>query len=456
MVTISYPKKCLLLLFIICPCLCHALQPDDQSIDNFGLDSKTISSIPTLVIDKKMEIYGSFQLGGSFRTATPHSYPYTQPNGLLAELKGEFDLMVKRRFASQLTVFAHAEVSHDFAIQINGSDEYPEEYKSDVEKQFELKEAWLEKSVTPWFDFKLGRQIVPWGTSETLRVVDVVNPLDLRNFGMTDIEDIRLAQTMSRFDFYSGPWDITALIIHETRQNKIPVEGSDFYLLDQPFPPVLDPESSLENTQFAVSITGRFKGCDTGLYLAQVYDHSPYLEFDSNLNPVLKYSKIKMLGATGVFPVKNFLFRTEVAFLDDLKFSSIPGKEKSGLDVLLGADFSGLKNTIISVEFVNRHIFSFEPVMVFEPARNREDQLEYVFRINRTFMNETVSCSLVAAFAGEKGEDGSFQRIDTEYKWSDNTTLTLGAIFYHGGDNIIYEKIKNNDRVFCAIKWSFL
>ena len=43
-----------------------------------------------------------------------------------------------------------------------------------------------------------------WGISESFRVVDVVNPIDTRKPGMTDIEDLRLAVAMTRFDLYTA------------------------------------------------------------------------------------------------------------------------------------------------------------------------------------------------------------------------------------------------------------
>ena len=49
---------------------------------------------------------------------------------------------------------------------------------------------------------KLGRQIVNWGRSDTVRVLDVINPLDNREPGLVDIEDLRLPVTMARVDYF--------------------------------------------------------------------------------------------------------------------------------------------------------------------------------------------------------------------------------------------------------------
>ncbi len=54
---------------------------------------------------------------------------------------------------------------------------------------------------------KVGRQIVIWGRSESLRVLDVLNPLDNREAGRVDIEDLRRPLAMVRVDAYQKLWD---------------------------------------------------------------------------------------------------------------------------------------------------------------------------------------------------------------------------------------------------------
>ncbi len=102
-------------------------------------------------------------------------------------------------------------------------------------------------------DIKVGRQIIVWGRSDNMRVTDVLNPLDLREPGLTDIEDLRMPVAMTRLDFYHGNWNVTGVAVHEQRSDKKPSYGSDFYPLPLVFGPLPDkePKSEIDNTGFA-------------------------------------------------------------------------------------------------------------------------------------------------------------------------------------------------------------
>ena len=45
------------------------------------------------------------------------------------------------------------------------------------QSEVELYDAYVEGSITDSLDMKLGRQVVIWGRSDTLRVTDILNPL---------------------------------------------------------------------------------------------------------------------------------------------------------------------------------------------------------------------------------------------------------------------------------------
>ncbi len=115
-------------------------------------------------------------------------------------------------------------------------------------------------------DLKFGRQIVIWGKPDSIRITDIINPLDNRNPGIVDIEDLRLNETMTRLDYYFGDWNLSGILIHEPRLDIEVVFGSDYRpsnvfgspILYANFPDLNEPNPTLENTQYALSLDGRF------------------------------------------------------------------------------------------------------------------------------------------------------------------------------------------------------
>ncbi len=65
--------------------------------------------------------------------------------------------------------------------------------------------------------------------SDTLRVLDVLNPLDNREPGRADIEDLRRPVTMVKLDWHIGRnWRLTGIAIPEIRFDDLPALGTDF------------------------------------------------------------------------------------------------------------------------------------------------------------------------------------------------------------------------------------
>ena len=390
---------------------------------------------------ERIDLYGSLGLSSVIRT-DPGS------RDRLAELEPELMLKARVDLGWGWQFFTDTLASHDLAPALG--DHFEDPYRSSVENEFETREVWIRKSLTPWLDLKLGRQIVAWGTSEVFRLVDVVNPTDQREFAMTDIEDIRLGQGMTRMDIYSGPWNLTLLMIHGDRTPRTPEWGSDFYLGDEPLPARVD--TDLTPPRFAGSLTGRFTGWDAGLYMARVHDHDkPYIFQDSQGNDRLKAPKINMAGLTLAKTFGNILLKSEIAFLDGLRFSQAPEREFQGLDVLVGIEYSGFTNTTVTFEMVNRHILSLDADLMSTLERMEKSHVESALRLTKDFKNDTIHLTFVAGFMGATGQLGTFQRVQVEIDWSDTLFLEFGGILYHNGDSRLFERIKDNDRIFLSI-----
>ncbi|MBT8372804.1 MAG: ligand-binding protein SH3, partial [Deltaproteobacteria bacterium] len=326
------------------------------------------------------------------------------------------------------------------------------------EKEIELGETYLRGSLTKSFDVKIGRQIVVWGKSDNIRVTDVLNPLDMREPGLIDIEDLRLPVTMSRLDYYIGDWSLTGITIHEIRFNKNPEFGSDFYPSLTPPPHEDKPDSNCKNTEYAAAINGIFSGWDVSFYWADYYNDMPHFELVPAGPPPqieLKHARLKMVGFAFNAALGNWLLKTEAAYIDGFEFFNSSEKDYSRIDVLAGIEYSGFTDTTVSLEAVNRHTNNFDDVLELPPDQAEEDEFQWVVRLTRNFLNETLSLTLLASTFGETGQDGAFQRFSAEYDITDSIEIEGGVVFYKSGDLARFRNIGDNDRLFCEIKYSF-
>ena len=60
-------------------------------------------------------------------------------------------------------------------------------------------------------------------------MLDVLNPLDNREPGRVDLEDIRRPVSMLNVKGYAGDWSAALIAIPEIRFDSNPVVGSDFF-----------------------------------------------------------------------------------------------------------------------------------------------------------------------------------------------------------------------------------
>lgn len=402
-------------------------------------------------------------LSGSASLAASYNFAHDPPEGDkndwrgLSRLRTELFLELEIKPSDSWRAFISGKADYDFVYGIRGREDYTDEVLDDYEDELEFWEAYLQGNITKQIDLKIGRQIVVWGVSDNIRVVDVINPLDQREPGITDIEDLRLPVCMTKLDYYWKRFNISGIAIHEVRFNKNPAYGSDFYPLEVSVPEDI-PESNLNNTQLAFSLSGIFSGWDVALYWADVYCTDTYLSGENhNASSVVrqKHARIEMAGSAGNIAIGNWLIKAELAWLDGLKFTNSPGKTYSRLDILAGVEYAGFSDTLVTFEIVNRHLFDHAKALENEPDQYEQDHVQWVVRLEREFLHENLTLTILASVYGETGSGGAFERFSAEYDITDSLKITGGLTLYQSGDLPIFRDIEDNDRFFLEFKYSF-
>ncbi len=417
------------------------------------------STIPeTFTKDSPFSLDGYFKIGSSYNFAHNRPQPGQTDWRELSRLKTELQLDLNIDLPRQWQALVSGKGFYDFAYRINGKNDYTYDVIDEYESEIEFREIYLLGSIGKYIDIKLGRQIVVWGKSDNIRVTDVINPLDLREPAMTDIEDLRLPLTMTRVDYYVGDFNISAMAIHEIRFNKTPAFGSDFYPAPIAAPPENKPDSTLENTEYALAINGIFSGWDFSAYYADYYNDEFRLEAVPGFPfPVfqLTHDRLQMVGATANIALGNWLLKGEAAWIYGFEFSNTPDKKYDRVDVLAGFEYSGFSETTISLEAVNRHINEFASILKQPPDQATKNQFQSALRFTRTFINETITLTVLASLFGLTGDDGAFERYTIEYDINDFISVLFGIVTYQSGDLPEMENIGKNDRALIEAKYSF-
>jgi hypothetical protein len=401
-------------------------------------------------------------LDGYFKLGSSYNMYHHQAEGTdtewhgLSRLRAKMVLELDAKFSESWQARVAGHGFYDFVYEIQGRDNFTQEVLDENENELEFGEVWLLGSITDQLDLKAGRQIVVWGKSDNIRITDVLNPLDLREPGLTDLENLRLPVTMTKLDYFLWGLNLSGMVIHEVRYNKNPEFGSDFFPAAQPLPTTESPDTGfdIDNTQYALALHGIFHGWDASLYGAYFYDDTPHLDTDSGGDQKLKHARLKMVGGAFNIATGNWLFKTEAAYLDGIRFFN-RGKDFNRIDALVGVEYSGLTDMTLSFEIADRHILNFDRQIEEAPDFTEEDRWVSALRMTRTYLNETLALTILAQTWGLSGDDGALQRFTAEYDLTDTIELTGGVVFYKSGDLPRFKNVGENDRLYLEIKYNF-
>lgn len=455
--------------------------------DDFVVPEELDAEIPD-ESQERLFFSGSLDFTTTFNYLEHRSTSGTSYEGL-SMLRARLQLQLDLALPFEWEMRAAGVAFYDLAYLINGRDRYTDEVLEEYEWWVDTKEVWIRGSLLDAIDVEIGRQIVNWGRSDSLRLLDVLNPLDNRHPGLTDIAFLRLPVTMARVRYFRGSWSLSGIAIPELRWSITPPFGSDFHppfpvslapdggpTLDAPGIPEDDPDPSLANTQWAAALAGTFSGWDASLHFAWLWEDRQHLDADFSSFPslppgqlpaiALRRGRYRLYGAGGSRASGSWLFKAELAGLDRLEYTVVaplptpPAAivpagtvRKWRLDAMVGIEYYGIHDLAIALEAVDRHVFGFEDRM--EAFGAVEDQTEIALRITGSFLRERLEATILVVAVGDPAPDSGFLRLSAGYEIRDRLSVEGGIVLYESGDLVALVDIGRNDRVFFKVGYAF-
>lgn len=430
----------------------------DDALDGFD----DAPSVPVIMPETISGPPSPWSLSGSVSFSAAYDFTQNPPASGKADKRGlsrarpKATLKLKGDFPDQFKVpvriLAEVSAAHDAVYGLRGRNAYTDTVKNAFERDVNLGELYISSELGGGYELTLGRQTIVWGTSENLRVVDVINPLDRRELGMVDIEDIRLPLGMARADYVSGPWTVTALVIPHIRFNKNAPAYGPYDPSNGAAPQNDVPADGLDNAELAAALRGNFSGWDISFHAANLYDDAGHKE-KVNGEQCIRHARVTMLGMTGDVALGNWLVKGEAAHFDGLQTLSEPGKDYRRSDVLLGLEFSGLSDANISFEVANRHLHGWSAALI--PESLKQNSQEYAIRFSGNYLHDRLHITALSTRISPLTKGGGFSRASMEYDLRDALSITGGVTLYHDGTRKPFNGLGDNDRVFFEIKHSF-
>lgn len=350
------------------------------------------------------------------------------------------------------------------------SSEYSESARDAYEWSADWRELYIAKDIHDW-NISFGLQQVVWGKADNLRVVDLVNPLDYRDFVLPDLNDYRKPVLMLKGEYYLADWSLQTLYIPFFEPNDFAEPGSEYEYatLD---PALLEiftllpedrPGRSFNNGEFGAQLARSFSGIDLNFFVLYGWDDNPVyrqmyaLDDESNIiaNLQPEYHRQTMLGAASAYALGNgFVLRSEVAVIPDsiymLGILDAAGGliEQTTVNALVGIDYSW-RDWLFSAQANDRYIDNWGSelsVMEHQP-------LVTFSATGQSFSGRLDSRIAIARFIEESNEQ--LLQIRTTWRPDDRWAYSLGADWFSGVVGGVFGQFESKDRVWLKVQRNF-
>ena len=430
----------------------------------------------------RLDVTGFVKNETALRLHSPHQFSKSQ-NWLQAEI--EFELTDW----AELTILGRSMFDPVNHLETNIEDFHTspiDRLEAGDSFQAELRELYLDLLYED-FDIRLGRQQIVWGESIGLRILDVINPQDFREFILNDFIDARIPLWSLRVDYTLSDWTFEGLWLPDFEASRPADQGSEFQFRNvplpalpfQPPPPfpsvqlgsIHEPEDwRLSDSEVGFRVTRFLRNMDLSVNYLYSWSDFP-VPFRRVLGPnAFRYEpsheRFHLIGGSFNYAFDVFVVRGEGGLRLGEHFVSDDPHDRDGirqrefLSYVLGLDWTVNDNLMANVQFFQNVIFNAPGALVGESVENAVS----LFLLS-DFINETLRPQLLVLYGINFGD--LLIRPQVRYEFSDYLSATIGADFFTGSRAGLFGQFAapvrhhdrywtgRNSRIFLEVKRSF-
>ncbi|MCF7821841.1 MAG: hypothetical protein K9M17_05285 [Mariprofundaceae bacterium] len=318
------------------------------------------------------------------------------------------------------------------------------------------------------FDLRLGQQQIVWGKTDGLRMLDIINPLDLREFILDDFLNSRIGLVAARLNYYTylgdSEHEFEFIVIPDTKVVEPAPAGSRWGFARPALPAAVTPVFqsgskpgwAAENTGYGAAWRSNLSGWDLSLNWFYGWKGTPNIEKNQvgtvmYLKPV--YSQMHTAGGSFSNAFGPWVVRGEVAtnLNEALDTSGVTVAtsitKQTTFNGAIGVDYTA-NNWTVNPQLFLRHIHGWSRDIL-------EDQNSgfVSLRVATDYMNEKLKPEVIGLYSWS---DRSWMlRPKASYEFSDHIKATAGVDLFGGRSSAFFGQFADNDRIYTEIEYSF-
>jgi len=338
--------------------------------------------------------------------------------------------------------------------------------------QFELREFYLDTSIKNNI-VVLGKQQVVWGKSDGLKVLDIINPQNYREFILDDFDQSRIPLWIVNTDIPISNVTLQLLLILDQTYHEFATSGSHYQFtssiiipatpagVNVQFNPTITPDNTLQDADAGFRLSTFTHGWDLTFNYLYHYDDTPVLfrtvnnsPGGLNINITPQYKRTNLIGGTFSNTFGSLTLRGEFGYLTDKYISTtnpldVDGVVKTGeFKYVLGFDWYGFTDTILSMQIFQTYLDNYSTGMIQEQLNT-----QVTFLIKKNYMNETLHAETLLLH--DTDNDDGMLRLKLTFNYDDAINVYAGADIFYGHKDGLFGQFKETDRFVSGIVIGF-
>lgn len=333
----------------------------------------------------------------------------------------------------------------------------------------ELRELYV-RTVLWGAHLTLGKQQVVWGKADGLKLLDIVNPQNFREFILDNFDDSRIPLWTLNAELPIGGGNLQFLWIPDRSNHQLPKADATFaftspLIVPRAPPgvavnlrPIERPNNIVTDSDIGMRFSRFWRGWDlTVNYLYHYADFPVFFQSvflapgGATVTVSPRYERNHLIGGSFSNAFGNLTMRGEAIYNTDRFVLTTNRKDADGIiksgeiAYVLGLDWGGIQDSLVSFQLFQSWLLKSANGMV-------RDTLDTTttFLLRRHFLNETLETEVLWLHNVNQG-DGLI-RPKISYELRDNLKIWTGFDLFYGDRNGLFGQFDRNDRLVIGME----
>jgi len=314
--------------------------------------------------------------------------------------------------------------------------------------------------------WRLGKQQVVWGQADGIKVLDLVNPQSYREFILDEFDYSRIPLWMLNAELPLGENSLQFLWIPDTTYHELPLSDNPYYFtspLMVPLPVASiatsinnaeKPDGFIDDGDLGLRFRTFLHGWDLSANYFYHYIDMPVFYQNltiSGIEITPTYQRSHLIGTTFSNSRSAWTLRGELAYNSDTYHLS-KNQENRGISresefaAVLGLDYQGLTDTLISIQVFQSHLLDYEQ----QTIRDQNEQIASLL-IQRDFSNQTWKLEAILLYSLNRNDN--LFRPKLSYNISNNFDIWLSADIFSGDPDGQFGQFDKTDRITLGLTY---